>query len=411
MKIKKLFALEILDSRGNPTIETHVITESGFHGFGKVPSGASTGIGEALELRDGGCRFHGKGVLKAVETVNTVIRNNLIGKSVNQQSEIDKILLSLDGTENKTNLGANAILSVSIACVRAAAASLKLQPFQYLGGMTADLLPLPMMNIINGGAHAANNLDIQEFMIVPVGATYFSEGVRMCSEIYQTLKTQLKAKGLTTSVGDEGGFAPDFKSHEEAIEEILEAIEKSGYKSGEDVKLALDAASNEWYDGRDYRLPKSKIIHSGESLIKYWETLSQKYPIISIEDPAAENDWETWSEITKRLNLQIVGDDLFVTHTHLLEKGIADKSANAILIKPNQVGTVTETIEAIKLAKSARFGTIISHRSGDTEDDFIADLAVGLGAGQIKTGAPCRSERTAKYNRLLYIENLLRNNI
>ncbi len=411
MKIKKIYALEILDSRGNPTIEAHVVTESGFHGYGKVPSGASTGTGEALELRDGGARYHGKGVLKAVEIVNTVIQKNLIGISVNQQSKIDKILLSLDGTENKTNLGANAILSVSIACTRAAAASLNLELYQYLGGMTADLLPLPMMNIINGGAHAGNNLDIQEFMIVPVGATYFSEGLRMCSEIYQSLKKQLKSKGLTVAVGDEGGFAPDFRSHEEAIEEILEAIENCGYKSGRDVKLALDAAASEWYDGKDYRLPKSKKIYSGESLTEYWEALTNKYPIISIEDPAAENDWKTWSEITKRMSVQIVGDDLFVTHTSLLEKGVSEKSANAILIKPNQVGTVTETIEAIKLAKSARFGTVISHRSGDTEDDFIADLAVGLGAGQIKTGAPCRSERTAKYNRLLYIENKIRNNL
>ena len=411
MKIKKIYALEILDSRGNPTIESHVITESGFHGFGKVPSGASTGVGEALELRDGGSRFLGKGVLKAVENVNEIIQKKLVGMPVNKQCEIDEMLLAIDGTKNKTNLGANALLSVSMACARAAANGYNVELYQYFGGVTADLLPLPMMNIINGGAHALNNLDIQEFMIVPVGATYFSDGLRMCAEIYQTLKNQLKEKNMLVSVGDEGGFAPNFRSHEEAIEEILKAIENSGYISGKDIKLALDAAASEWYDGNDYRLPKSKTVYSRDSLVSYWECLAKKYPIISIEDPAAETDWETWGEINERLNVQIVGDDLFVTHTNLLEKGITEKSANAILIKPNQVGTVSETIEAIKLGKKAGFGTIISHRSGDTEDDFIADLAVGLGAGQIKSGAPCRSERTSKYNRLLYIENKLRNNL
>lgn len=411
MNIKKIYALEILDSRGNPTVEAHVITESGFHGFGKVPSGASTGAGEALELRDGDMRYNGKGVLKAVNIINTEIEKRLLGVSVNKQNLIDKMLLDLDGTEDKSNLGANAMLAVSIACTRAAANAYNVELYEYLGGFTADLLPLPMMNIVNGGVHAGNNLDIQEFMIVPVGATYFSDGIRMCAEIYQTLKRQLKNNNLSVSVGDEGGFAPDFNSHEEAIESILKAIDSAGYKIGEDVKIALDAAASEWFDGRDYRMPKSKHIYSRESLVRYWEKLANDYPIISMEDPAAENDWETWHEITKKLKLQVVGDDLFVTHTSLLEKGISEKSANAILIKPNQVGTVTETIEAIKLAKSVGFGTIISHRSGDTEDDFISDLAVGLGAGQIKTGAPCRSERNAKYNRLLYIENKIRNNI
>jgi len=408
MKIKKISALEILDSRGNPTVSAHVITESGYHGFGMVPSGASTGSFEAIELRDGGERFGGKGVRLAVEKIEKQIYNTLIGLDVRKQDEIDRIMLSLDGTENKGRLGANAILAVSIACVRAASMGLSLEPFQYLGGFTADLLPLPMMNIINGGAHATNNLDIQEFMIVPVGAESFSEGLRMCAEIYQTLRKQLNKYDLSVSVGDEGGFAPDLSSHETAIEHIIEATEKSGYRCGEDIKLALDAASSEWFDGEAYYMPKSKKAFSQEELISYWEDLLKAYPIISIEDPAAENDWETWTRILKRTKAQIVGDDLFVTQTKRLSEGINKKAANAILIKPNQVGTVTETIEAIKLAKSVGFGTIISHRSGDTEDPFIADLAVGLGAGQIKTGAPCRSERTSKYNRLLYIEKALR---
>ncbi|MBE7064134.1 MAG: phosphopyruvate hydratase [Ruminococcaceae bacterium] len=408
MKIKKISALEILDSRGNPTVSAHVTTESGHHGYGMVPSGASTGSYEAVELRDGGERFGGKGVRLAVEKIEKQISGALCGIDVRKQDEIDRKMLSLDGTTNKEKLGANAMLAVSIACVRAASKSLGVEPFQYLGGFTADLLPLPMMNIINGGAHAANNLDIQEFMIVPVGAESFSEGLRMCAEIYQTLRKQLKKHHLSVSVGDEGGFAPDLGSHEAAIEHILDAVEKSGYRCGEDIKLALDAASSEWFDGEVYYMPKSKKTFSSEELITYWEDLAAAYPIISIEDPAAENDWETWTRILKRTKMQVVGDDLFVTQTGRLSEGIEKKAANAILIKPNQVGTVTETIEAVKLAKSVGFGTIVSHRSGDTEDSFIADLAVGLGAGQIKTGAPCRSERTAKYNRLLYIEKMLR---
>lgn len=408
MKIERITAIEILDSRGNPTVEAQVMIAGGIKGYGQVPSGASTGSYEAIELRDNDKRFHGKGVQKVIKNIEEKISPALIGMDVRQQDKIDKRMLEMDGTENKENLGANAMLAVSIACIRAAAALYKVEPFQYLGGFSADLLPLPMMNIINGGAHAANNLDIQEFMIVPVGAQTFSEGLRMCAEIYHTLRKQLQRQNLSVAVGDEGGFAPDFKSHEAAIEQILEAVERSGYKCGTDVKLAIDAASSEWFDGKIYTMPKCGKIFTREELINFWEDLACEYPIISIEDPAAENDWETWQRITKRIKTQIVGDDLFVTQSNRLSEGIEKKAANSILIKPNQVGTVTETIEAVKLAKSVGYGTIISHRSGDTEDTFIADLAVGLGAGQIKTGAPCRSERTAKYNRLLYIEKMLR---
>ncbi len=411
MKIKDVNALEILDSRGNPTVAAYVKTESGFEGFGMVPSGASTGSFEAVELRDKDERYHGKGTQTAVANIRTLLGAALLGKDVSKQDLIDEIILKTDGTENKAHLGANATLAVSIACVRAAAEAYKMEPYQYLGGSAADLLPLPMMNIINGGAHAANTLDIQEFMIVPVGAETFSEGLRMCAEIYQTLKKQLSEKDMIIAVGDEGGFAPDFQSHEAAIEEILRAIAKSGYKSGEEVKLAMDAASSEWFDGEVYKMPKSGKILDREELCEYWETLVRDYPIISLEDPAAEEDWETWQTLMRRLKIQLVGDDLFVTNTKRIYEGIEKKAANAVLIKPNQIGTVTETIEAVKLTKSHGLGTIISHRSGDTEDAFIADLAVGLGAGQIKTGAPARSERTAKYNRLLYIENVLRHRI
>ncbi len=408
MKIKEIKALEILDSRGNPTVAAYVTTEGGYEGFGMVPSGASTGSYEAVELRDKDERYHGKGTRKAVNHIQTQLRNALLGVDVTKQDTVDNIMKEVDGTDNKAHLGANATLAVSIACVRAAAAAYNMEPYQYLGGFSADLLPLPMMNIINGGAHAANNLDIQEFMIVPVGAETFSEGLRMCAEIYQTLRKSLKARGLAVSVGDEGGFAPNLKSHEAAIEEILRAIEESGYKSGEEVKIALDAAASEWFTGDVYQMPKSGEIFDREELISYWEDLISSYPIISLEDPASENDWETWQQILRRTKIQIVGDDLFVTNTKRLATGIEKKAANAILIKPNQIGTVSEAIEAVKLAKSHGLGTIISHRSGDTEDAFIADFAVGLGAGQIKTGAPCRSERTAKYNRLLYIEHSLR---
>jgi len=411
MKIQKIKALEILDSRGNPTIEAYVMTESGYKGYGKVPSGASTGSFEAVELRDGDDHYNGKGVLQAVRNIEETLQNTLYGFDVRDQSNIDKMMRKVDGTDNFKKIGANAALAVSIACVRAAANAYKVEPFQYLGGYSADLLPLPMMNIVNGGLHAANNLDIQEFMIMPIGAEKFSEGVRMCAEVYQTLKKQLVNRGLSIAVGDEGGFAPDFKGHEDAIKQIIDAIEKSGYECGKDIKLALDAAATEWYDGENYVMPKSGHIYTTDELLSYWEDLAEKYPILSIEDPAAETDWELWKQITKRLHTQIVGDDLFVTNTVRLSEGIEKKAANSILIKPNQIGTVSDTIEAIKLAKSVGMGTVISHRSGDTEDTFISDLAVGLSAGQIKTGAPCRSERTAKYNRLLYIEKMLRSEI
>ncbi len=407
MKICKIFALEILDSRGNPTVEAHVLTESGYTGYGKVPSGASTGMYEAVEIRDKDARFHGKGVQKAIFAIENKIAPALLGIDVREQMVIDNKMKLLDGTENKGNLGANAMLAVSIACLRAAANAYGMELFQYIGGCRADLMPLPMMNIINGGVHAQNSLDVQEFMIVPVGAEKISEAVRMCSEIYQALKNRLQKYGLTTNVGDEGGFAPDFEDTETAIDYILEAISESGYKSGEEVKIALDAAASEWYQNGVYHLPKANEILESESLLRYWRDLLQKYPIISIEDPADENDWDTWEKITRIGKAQIVGDDLFVTQENRLFQGIEKKAANAILIKPNQVGTVTETINTIKLAKQSGFGTIISHRSGDTEDPFIADLAVGMGAGQIKTGAPCRSERTSKYNRVLYIEKVL----
>ncbi len=405
MRIQNVSALEILDSRGNPTVKAFITTESGYKGYGIAPSGASTGSFEAVELRDMQMeRFHGKGVRKAISNIEGPIRNALIGMDVREQDAIDKVLCLLDDTENKEKIGANATLPVSIACVRAASSALQIEPFAYIGGITADLLPLPMMNVINGGAHAKNNLDIQEFMLVPTGAEMFSDGLRMCTEVYHTLKKCLELKGYVTAVGDEGGFAPDFKCHTDAIEMLIYAIEKSGYKAGEDIKIALDAASTEWFFDGIYKMPKSGEEYTPEALSDYWEDLVRQYPIISIEDPATENDWETWKRICKRLKVQIVGDDLFVTNKNRLQTGIQEKAANAILIKPNQIGTISETIEAVKLAKSVGFGTIISHRSGDTEDNFIADLAVGLLAGQIKTGAPCRSERTAKYNRLLEIE-------
>ncbi len=409
MKIKNIKALEVLDSRGNPTVMACVETESGRRGAGIVPSGASTGMYEAVELRDQAGRFHGKGVQKAIENIEKKIAPCLIGIDAEKQEQIDSVMIELDGTENKKVLGANATLAVSIACLRAASAGRQTELFQYIGGYAADLLPLPMMNILNGGVHAGNNLDIQEFMIVPVGALSFAEGIRMCAEIYQTLKKELQNRNLSIAVGDEGGFAPHIESHRFAIEYILDAIEKSGYKCGEEVKLALDAAASEWYDGQVYRMPKSNKIYTKDELLAYWSELIDAYPIISIEDPFSENDWDTWEKFMRISKIQIVGDDLFVTKSKRLEEGIERKAANAILIKPNQVGTVTETLDTIRLAKRNGLGTIISHRSGDTEDPFIADLAVGMGAGQIKTGAPCRAERTSKYNRLLYIENLLRN--
>lgn len=407
MKIKKISAIEILDSRGNPTVEAHVFTESGIHASAKVPSGASTGKYEAIELRDKSERFHGKGVLNAVKNINTCINNALISTSILDQQKIDDILCKTDGSMDKHNLGSNSILAVSMACLKAAAQFSKLELFQYIGGINAKLLPLPMMNIINGGMHAKNNLDIQEFMIVPVGATCFSEGLRMCTEVYHTLKKNLIKQNKSTAVGDEGGFAPFFEDHESAIDEILYAIESTGYKVGKDVKIALDAAASEWFNGINYKMPKSGNIYTKDALVAYWQHLVNKYPIISIEDPASEDDWGTWNNLMSSLKIQIVGDDLFATNSKRLLQGINLKAANSILIKPNQIGTVSETLHTLNTAKASGFGTIISHRSGDTEDSFIADLAVGLNAGQIKTGAPCRSERNAKYNRLLYIESLL----
>lgn len=408
MKIEKVSALQVIDSRGNPTVEAEVLVSGGFLGRAMVPSGASTGVHEAVELRDGDKgRYHGRGVLRAVENISTRINEALNGVDIFSQRRIDDILITLDGTKNKGNLGANATLAVSLACARAAADTLGVELYRYIGGMNGDMLPLPMMNILNGGAHAANNLDIQEFMVVPTGAENFESGLRMCAEVYAELKKLLSKRNLSTAVGDEGGFAPDLDSEEEAIEFILEAVEKSGYKAGEDIKIAIDAASSEWFGDGIYRLPKTGKEYSGEELSAYWEGLVDKYPIISIEDAAAEDDMETWKIISRALarRIQLVGDDLFVTNTERLRWGIEQKICNAILIKPNQIGTLTETIDAVKLAKSANYGTVISHRSGETEDTFIADLAVGLCAGQIKTGAPCRGERTAKYNRLLRIES------
>ncbi len=408
MNIEKVSAIEVIDSRGNPTVEAEVVTEGGFRGRASVPSGASTGAHEAAELRDGDKRrYGGKGVLKAVQNVNTRINDALHGECVFGQSRVDEVLIALDGTENKSNLGANATLAVSLACARAAADASGQELYRYIGGMNGDMTPLPMMNILNGGAHAANNLDIQEFMIVPTGAETFGEGLRMCAEVYAALKDLLNSRGLATAVGDEGGFAPDLSGEEEAVKFILEAVEKAGYNTESDIKIALDAAATEWFHDGVYSLPKSGAKFDAEALKEYWERLVETYPIISIEDAAAEDDMEAWLMISRALSkkIQLVGDDLFVTNTERLKRGIDQRICNAILIKPNQIGTLTETINAVKLAKSANYGTIISHRSGETEDAFIADLAVGLCAGQIKTGAPCRGERTAKYNRLLRIES------
>lgn len=408
MIIKNIKAWEILDSRGNPTIEAEIYSACGKCARASVPSGASTGVHEAVELRDNDSeRYFGKGVLKAVHNIESTIKDALVGINCMEQKKIDNILCNIDGTENKTNLGANAILAVSIANARLAANCLGLSLYKYIGGINSYMMPLPMMNILNGGAHAGNNIDIQEFMIMPVSAKSFASGVKMCSEIYHTLKKILSAGGYSTGVGDEGGFAPDLDSEEEAIELIMNATEKAGYKLYEDVKIALDVASSEWYKNGIYTMPKKGTEMSGEELCDYYAHLTDCYPIISIEDGAAEDDAETWDLLTKKLSkkIQLVGDDLFVTNTKRLKWGIDRKIANAILIKPNQIGTVTETLEAIRMAKEKGYGTIISHRSGETEDTFIADLAVGVNAGQIKTGAPCRSERNAKYNRILKIES------
>ena len=404
--IKDIYAREILDSRGNPTVEVDVLLTSGAMGRAAVPSGASTGAYEAVELRDAETRYLGKGVLKAVTNVNTVIAPALVGQCVFDQTALDTLLLELDGTPNKSNLGANAMLGVSLAIAKAAAAELDLPLYRYLGGTGARQLPVPMMNILNGGAHADNNVDIQEFMIMPISVDSFSEALRYSAEVYHTLKKVLQKRGYGTAVGDEGGFAPNLKSNEEALECIMLAIEEAGFDPYEDFRIALDPAATEFYkDGKYHLAGEGRVLTSAE-MIDYYAALCDKYPIISIEDGLAEDDWEGWIEFTKRLGhkLQIVGDDLFVTNTERLAEGIARKAANSILVKLNQIGTLTETLNTVEMAKRAGFTAVISHRSGETEDSTIADLAVALNAGQIKTGAPARSDRVAKYNQLLRIE-------
>ena len=408
--IIETFAREILDSRGNPTVEVEVFLEDGTIGHAAVPSGASTGAFEACELRDGDkARYGGKGVLKAVENVNSIIGPAIQGFDATEQAAIDKLMISLDGTDNKFKLGANAILGVSMAVARAAAKSLDLPLYQYLGGFNAKELPVPMMNILNGGAHADNNVDIQEFMIMPVGAESFTEALRSCAEVYHTLKTVLKGKGLSTGVGDEGGFAPNLESNEEALEVICEAIKAAGYEPGKDFKLAIDAASSEFYKDGKYDLAGEGKIKTAEEMVDFYEYLVGKYPIVSIEDGLAEEDWDGWKVLTDRLGkkVQLVGDDLFVTNSKRLAKGIDMGVANSILVKVNQIGTLTEAFEAMELAKRSGYTCVVSHRSGETEDAIIADIAVAVNAGQIKTGAPARSERVAKYNQLLRIEENL----
>ena len=412
--IENVEGMQILDSRGNPTVQVKVTLESGAEGVAMVPSGASTGSFEAVELRDGDMQnFNGLGVGKAVENVNKKIAKTIIGENVFDQKYIDDQMIELDGTPNKSKLGANAILGVSLAIARAGTNSLQMPLYQYIGGINSYKMPLPMMNILNGGKHANNNLNIQEFMIVPAGADSFKEMLQMCVEVYKVLKEVLKKRGLVTSVGDEGGFAPDLENDEEAIELILEAIGKAGFKDGKDFKLALDVASTEMHEAakkinkEGYYFWKTDIYKTKAEMIDYIIDLASKYPIMSIEDGLAEEDWKSWKELTKRIGdkIQLVGDDLFVTNPKRLQKGIDEKVANAILIKPNQIGTLTETLETINLAKENGYNTVISHRSGETEDTFIADLAVALNAGQIKTGAPCRTDRVCKYNRLLNIEH------
>ena len=414
LEIEKVVGREIIDSRGNPTVEAEVYLADGTVGRGAAPSGASTGEFEALELRDGNKdRFGGKGVSKAVGNINTTINEALKGIDASDIYAVDGAMLAADGTKDKSNLGANAILAVSIAAVRAAATALQIPLYRLLGGVNGNRLPVPMMNILNGGAHAANSVDVQEFMIMPAGAPSFKEGLRWCTEVFHALAALLKERGLATSVGDEGGFAPDLGSDEEAIECILEAVEKAGYKPGEDFVLAMDAASSEWKSATkgEYLLPKSGRKFTSAELIEHWKQLCEKYPIYSIEDGLDEEDWEGWQQLTKELGdtVQLVGDDLFVTNTERLSKGIKLGCGNSILIKLNQIGSVSETLEAIKMAHNAGYTAVTSHRSGETEDTTIADLAVALNTCQIKTGAPSRSERVAKYNQLLRIEEQLGN--
>lgn len=405
LNIEKICGFEVLDSRGNPTVRAEVMLNDGTIGSAIVPSGASTGIYEAVELRDEDERYNGKGVTKAVKNINTVIAPVLKGINSGDISRVDELLRQLDGTNNKSKLGANAILAVSLASAKAAAKDYKLPFYRFIGGVNATRMPVPMMNILNGGAHASNNIDIQEFMIMPVGACCFREALRMGSEVYHALGSVLKEKNLNTTVGDEGGFAPDLGSDEEAIEVILEAITKAGYDTNM-IKIALDAASSEWYHEGCYRLPKRNKKLTTDELIDYWAEITDKYPIISLEDPLGEEDWNGWTAITERLGekVQLVGDDLFVTNTKFLSKGLEKKAGNSILIKYNQIGTLSEALKAVRLAKDSGYSAIISHRSGETEDSTIADIAVGINSGQIKTGAPCRSDRTSKYNRLLRIE-------
>lgn len=414
LEIEKVIGREIIDSRGNPTVEAEVHLKDGTIGRGASPSGASTGIFEALELRDNdNARFKGKGVQKAVENINRTINQAISNMDAGDIYKIDHAMIAADGTDDKSNLGANAILAVSIACVRAASLSRKIPLYQFLGGINGNKLPVPMMNILNGGVHASNTVDVQEFMIMPVGAPSFKEGLRWCTEVFHTLASILKSKGLAVSVGDEGGFAPDLSSDEEAIQYILMAVEEAGYQPGKDFVLAIDAASSEWKGETPgtYLLPKCKKTFTSQELIAHWKMLCEKYPIYSIEDALDEEDWQGWQLLTKELGsqVQLVGDDLFVTNTKRLKKGIEMGCGNSILIKLNQIGTVSETLEAIKMAQQAGYTAIASHRSGETEDTTIADLAVALSTGQIKTGAPSRSERVAKYNQLLRIEEELGN--
>ena len=408
--IADVHAREILDSRGNPTVEVEVVLESGAFGRAAVPSGASTGAHEAVELRDGDKnRYLGKGVLTACANVESIIAPALIGMDALDQNAIDQTMIRLDGTPNKGNLGANAILGVSMACARAAADYLEIPLYRYLGGSNAKTLPVPMMNILNGGKHADNNVDIQEFMIMPVGAQSWSEALRMCAEIFHSLRAVLKSRGYNTAVGDEGGFAPDLKSNEEALECIVMAIEKAGYKPGDEVRIAMDPASTEFFIDGKYNLASEGRKLTSAEMIDFYADLCDRYPIISIEDALAEDDWEGWVELNKRLGdkIQLVGDDLYVTNTERLAKGIELHASNAILIKLNQIGTITETLDAIEMAKRAGFTAVVSHRSGETEDTFIADMVVAVNAGQIKTGAPLRTDRVAKYNQLLRIEEEL----
>lgn len=420
-EITGVYGREILDSRGNPTVEVEVRLEGGAVGRAAVPSGASTGKFEAVELRDGGQRYGGLGVRKAVEHVNTILADSIVFESALNQRRIDTLLREADGTENKGKLGANAILGVSMAVARAAANGLDIPLFRYLGGIAASRLPVPMMNILNGGVHADNTVDLQEFMIMPVGAENFSEGLQMCAEIYHTLKKLLKTSGYSTAVGDEGGFAPDLKDTEEVLTYLVDAVKLSGYRPGEQIKIAIDAASSELYDEEknvyyfpgESKMTGGRVERTVKEMVEYYSKLVDKFPIVSIEDGLHEEDWEGWQMLTKTLGkrVQLVGDDLFVTNTKRLKKGIELGAANSILVKVNQIGTLTESFEAIDMAKKAGYTTVISHRSGETEDSMIADIAVAVNAGQIKTGAPCRSDRVAKYNQLLRIQDRLNEGI